>query len=258
MRQFGRVTVFYMAGSVIPQEIARAFLDKGIKPQNIYGMTENGSHQYTLPDDDVEVITTTCGKACHGYETRLWNQENPDVEAQPGEIGEIGTRGALLMLGYFDNQSATEASFNAGGWFMSGDLGRFDARGNLQIVGRKKDLIIRGGYNIHPARIENLALKHPAVLKAAAYAVADPRLGERVCLAIVARNGNCVDAAVLLAHLSAAGLSRYDMPEYFVAMDAFPLTASGKILKRELVERTRAGKIVPEAVRWTNSEATKT
>jgi acyl-CoA synthetase len=256
MRQFGRVTVFYMAGSVIPQEIARAFLDKGIKPQNIYGMTENGSHQYTLPDDDVEVITTTCGKACHGYETRLWNQENPDVEAQPGEIGEIGTRGALLMLGYFDNQSATEASFNAGGWFMSGDLGRFDARGNLQIVGRKKDLIIRGGYNIHPARIENLVLKHPAVLKAAAYAVADPRLGERVCLAVIAREGSRVDAAALLAHLSAAGLSHYDMPEYFIAMDAFPLTASGKILKRELAERTRAGRIVPERVRWTNSPAT--
>ena len=115
-------------------------------------MTENGSHQYTLPDDDASTITTTCGKACAGYETRLWDQENPDREAEPGEVGEIGTRGALLMLGYFDNQCATENSFNAGGWFMSGDLGRFDESGNLQIVGRKKDLIIRGGHNIHPAR----------------------------------------------------------------------------------------------------------
>ena len=257
MMRLGEVTVFYMAGSVIPPETARAFLDMGIKPQNIYGMTENGSHQYTLPDDEVEVITSTCGKACHGYETRLWDPENPDVEAKPGATGEIGTRGALLMLGYFDNQSATEASFNAGGWFMSGDLGRFDARGNLQIVGRKKDLIIRGGYNIHPARIENLALKHPAVLKAAAYPVADSRLGERVCLAIIARDGIGVDAAALLAHLNAAGLSKHDMPEYFVALDAFPLTASGKILKRELVARTQAGKIVPEPVRWTNPEGRK-
>jgi acyl-CoA synthetase len=258
MTQLGQVGTFYMAGAVIPPETARAFLDMGITPQNIYGMTENGSHQYTLPHDDVEVITATCGKACHGYETRLWDQENPDVEASPGEIGEIGTRGALLMLGYFDNQSATEAAFNAGGWFMSGDLGRFDAHGNLQIVGRKKDLIIRGGHNIHPARIENLALTHPAVLKAAAYPVADSRLGERVCLAIIARDGTRLDGEALLAHLSAAGLSKYDMPEYFVAMDAFPLTASGKILKRELVERTRAGKIVPEAVRWTNLETART
>ncbi len=185
----GAVKTFYMAGSTIPPETARAFLDMGVKPQNIYGMTENGSHQYTLPDDDAATITSTCGKACAGYETRLWDQESPDREARPGDVGEIGTRGALLMLGYFDNQAATENSFNASGWFMSGDLGRFDENGNLQIVGRKKDLIIRGGHNIHPADIENRALKHPGVLKAAAYPVADVRLGERVCLAVVPREG---------------------------------------------------------------------
>ena len=250
----GKVTMFYMAGSTIPPETARAFLDLGVMPQNIYGMTENGSHQYTLPGDEVETITSTCGRACAGYETRLWDAENPDREAPPGETGEIGTRGALLMLGYFDNQSATESAFNADGWFMSGDLGRLDARGNLQIVGRKKDLIIRGGHNIHPSRIENLAVKHPAVLKAAAYPVADSRLGERVCLAVIAREGASVDGMQLLAHLDATGLSRFDMPEYYIALDAFPLTASGKILKRELVEWTKSGRIKPEPVRWVSPE----
>jgi acyl-CoA synthetase len=255
MKDLGRVNLFYMAGSVIPPETARAFLDRGIKPQNIYGMTENGSHQYTMPDDSVEVITTTCGRACHGYETKLWDQENPDIEVrEPGAIGEIGTRGALLMLGYFNNQSATENSFNAGGWFMSGDLGRMDAAGNLQIVGRKKDLIIRGGHNIHPSRIENLAIKHPAVLKAAAFPVADHRLGERVCLAVIARDGSAVEGAELLAHLNDAGLSKYDMPEFFIRMEAFPLTASGKILKRELVAWTKSGRISPTPVRWVESE----
>jgi acyl-CoA synthetase (AMP-forming)/AMP-acid ligase II len=246
----GKVSVFYMAGSTIPPETARAFLEMGIKPQNIYGMTENGSHQYTLPDDDVKVITSTCGRACAGYETRLWNAENPDVEAEAGAIGEIGTRGALLTLGYFDNQRASEDAFNASGWFMSGDLGRFDEQGNLQIVGRKKDLIIRGGHNIHPAHIENLALRHPAVIKAAAYPVADARLGERVCLAVIARDGMRVDGMEVLAHLHAAGLVKYDMPEYFVCLDAFPLTASGKILKRELIEWTKSGKVQPTPVRW--------
>ena len=250
LRQLGRVNIFYMAGSVIPPETARAFLDLGIKPQNIYGMTENGSHQYTLPDDDVAVITATCGKACRGYETRLWDAENPDREAVPGAIGEIGTRGALLMLGYFDNQAATECSFNASGWFMSGDLGQFDARGNLQIVGRKKDLVIRGGYNIHPARIENLAIKHPAVLKAAAFPVPDTRLGERVCIAVIPRDGARVEGEELLRHLDAAGLPRHDMPEYFIALEAFPLTASGKILKRELVEWAKSGRIRPVPVRF--------
>jgi acyl-CoA synthetase len=257
LKRLGRVGIFYMAGSVIPPETARAFLDLGIKPQNIYGMTENGSHQYTLPDDDVVVITGTCGKACHGYETRLWDPENPDREAAPGAIGEIGTRGALLMLGYFDNQSATEGSFNASGWFMSGDLGRIDVQGNLQIVGRKKDLIIRGGHNIHPARIENLALKHPAVLKAAAFPVPDERLGERACLAVIPRDGTRVEGDELLRHLDTAGLSKYDMPEYFIALDAFPLTASGKILKRELIEWARTGRIQPASVRWMSPEKAK-
>jgi acyl-CoA synthetase len=226
----------------------------GIKPQNVYGMTENGSHQYTLPGDDAQTITSTCGKACGGYETRLWDQEYPDRPAKHGEIGEIGTRGALLTLGYFNNQSATENSFNADGWFMSGDLGRFDANGNLSIVGRKKDLIIRGGHNIHPSDIENLVLKHPGVVKAAAYPVADVRLGERVCLAVIPKEGAAIDGLGMLEHLHAAGLSKYDMPEYFIALDAFPLTASGKILKRELVEMTKAGRITPEPVRFRAQE----
>ena len=257
MVKLGNVNLFYMAGSVIPPQTAKSFLDMGIKPQNIYGMTENGSHQYTLPDDDVEVITATCGRACGGYETRLWDQENPDIEAKAGELGEIGTRGGLLMLGYFNNQSATENSFNAGGWFLSGDLGRFDAKGNLQIVGRKKDLIIRGGHNIYPAHIENLTVKHPAVLKAAAFPIADERLGERVCLAIIARDGAALDAGQMLDHLGEHGLSKYDMPEYFICMEAFPQTASGKILKRELVEMAKAGKLKPASVRWVSPEKRK-
>ncbi len=187
-----------------------------------------------------------------GYETRLWGQENPDVEVKPGEIGEIGTRGALLMLGYFDDQAATERSFNRDGWFMSGDLGRFDVNGNLQIVGRKKDLVIRGGHNIHTARIESLSLKHPAVLKAAAYPVPDERLGERLCLAVIFRDGACLEGEEILRHLDAVGLSKYDMPEYFIALEMFPLTASGKIMKRELVTWTKSGKIKPIPVRWTN------
>jgi acyl-CoA synthetase len=246
----GAVKTFYMAGSPIPREVAQAFLDRGVIPQNVYGMSENSSHQYTLPADDPETIVATCGKACRAYEIRLWDQENPDIEVGPGEIGEIGGRGACLMLGYFDNQQATEESFNRGGWFLSGDLGRFDPNGNLEIVGRKKDLIIRGGHNIHPAKIEDLAMRHPAIARCAAFGVADDRLGERVCLSVIFYEGAGAEPDELLAHLHAAGLSRYDMPEYFIAMTAYPLTASGKILKRELVEWARTGHIRPSPVRW--------
>jgi acyl-CoA synthetase len=251
--RLGKVKTFYMAGSVIPREVAQAFLDRGVTPQNVYGMSENSSHQYTLPSDSPQTIVATCGKACAAYEIRLWDQENPDIEVAPGEIGEIGGRGACLMLGYFDNQRATEDSFNRSGWFMSGDLGRFDPDGNLEIVGRKKDLIIRGGHNIHPSKIEDLTMRHKAVARCAAFAVADARLGEKVCLSVIFHDGESAEADAILAHLNAEGLSRYDMPEYFIQMDAYPLTASGKILKRELVEWAKSGRIAPTPVRWTGS-----
>ncbi len=244
-----RVKVFYMAGSTIPSGLAASFLNIGVTPQNVYGMTENGSHQYTLPGDAAETIVATCGRACSGYEIRLWRQDNPDIEVAAGEIGEIGGRGALLTLGYFDNQRATEGSFNAHGWFMSGDLGRFDEQGNLHVVGRMKDLIIRGGHNIFPARIEDLAHRHADVSKAAAFPIADERLGERVCLAIVPRTSPGPDVAEMLAHLDTAGLSKYDMPEYYIVMPEFPMTASGKTLKRELVAWAKDGRIQPTPCR---------
>jgi acyl-CoA synthetase len=198
-----------------------------------------------LPSDDPQTIVETCGRACRAYEIRIWDKDNPDVEAPQGAVGEIGGRGACLTLGYFDDQQATEESFNRSGWFMSGDLGRLDDNGCLEIVGRKKDLIIRGGHNIHPARIEDLTMRHAAVARCAAFPVVDQRLGEKVCLAVIPHDGESVEPEELLDHLHRTGLSRYDMPEYFIAMASFPLTASGKILKRELVEWAKAGRIRP-------------
>ncbi|MFJ4052964.1 class I adenylate-forming enzyme family protein [Pseudomonas sp. NPDC089743] len=254
LQRLGQVRVFYMAGAAIPPEIARRLIDLGITPQNIYGMSENGSHHGTVPNDDIDTLTRSVGQAVGrrnpAYEIRIWKADDRDLEAAPGEVGEIGGRGATLMLGYFGNHQATQGSFNRGGWFMSGDLGRIDALGNLEIVGRSKDLIIRGGHNIYPAEIENLVLRHPQVAKAAAFPVPDERLGERVCLGIIAEPGSQPDAQSLLAHLHQAGLSKYDMPEYFLCAEAFPLTASGKILKRELTEQVRRGLIVPQPVRW--------
>jgi acyl-CoA synthetase len=248
--RLGNVSTFYLAGAPIPRATAQRLVDIFSIPQNVYGMTECGSHQYTLPSDDIATITGTCGKACEAYEVRLFRQEDPDTEVAPGEVGEIGGRGAMRMLGYFANQDATERTFNAGGWMMSGDLGQFDADGNLQIVGRAKDVIIRGGHNIHPAAIEDIALRHPSIHKAAAIGVPDERLGERVCLIVTTANGNAPDPADILDHLHTGGLSRFDMPEYFACVDALPLGPTGKILKRELVGQVRDGDIVATPIRW--------
>lgn len=250
LTSLGDVRTFYMAGSAIPKDVAQKFMRLGVTPQNVYGMTENGSHNYTVPSDTSDTIVSTCGRACRGYEVRLWKQDDSDVEAEIGEIGEIGGRGGLLMLGYFSNQVATETSFNVHGWFMSGDLGILDHNGCIQIVGRKKDLIIRGGHNIHPARVEELAMRHPLVERAAAYPVQDERLGEKVCLAVVVRAGALLEPMEILEHLAQAGLSKYDMPEFFLSLDRFPMTASGKLLKRSLVDSTARGELMPIPVRY--------
>jgi acyl-CoA synthetase len=183
-------------------------------------------------------------------EIKLWREDDRNREAAPGEIGELGVRGASLMLGYFNDQTATELSFNRDGWFMTGDLARLDEHGNLQIAGRKKDVIIRGGHNIYPVRIEDYALRHRGVTKAAAFPVADARLGERVCLAIIPRTSAAPAPLELLAHLDEQGLSKYDMPEFFLELDQFPLTASGKVLKRRLVEMVAQGLLKPRPIRW--------
>ena len=250
LERLGRLSGFRISGAAVSREIVAGLLERGVVPQSGYGMTESCSHQYTLPSDDPKRIVETSGRACRGYEIRIWRADDRDVEAPIGEVGEIGGRGASLMLGYFDDQQATEDSFNAHGWFMTGDLGWMDADGYLRVTGRKKDVIIRGGHNIHPARIETLAMQHAAVERAAAIPVRDARLGEKVCLAVVVRANQRVEPAELLAHLDGAGLSTYDMPEYFLAVDHIPSTPSGKMRKRDLVEAVEQGRLNPIPIRW--------
>jgi acyl-CoA synthetase (AMP-forming)/AMP-acid ligase II len=244
----GAVRGFRISGAAAPASVVTELMRYGVVPQSGYGMTETCSHQYTLPDDLPERIVETSGRCCQGYEICVWRQDNPDIEVAPGEIGQIGGRGASLMLGYFDDQAATEAAFNAQGWFMTGDLGWVDDAGYLRITGRLKDVITRGGRNIYPARIEALTMSHDAVDTAAAFAIADPRLGERVCLAVVAHKGMEAATESILRHLEMAGLPKYDMPEFILPLEEMPLTASGKVVKRELARWVEEGRIRPVPV----------
>lgn len=255
LKGLGRLKGFRISGAAAPADVVAGLIEQGIVPQSGYGMTETCSHQYTLPKDDPKLIVETSGRACPGYEIRIFRSDDPDKEAGVGDIGQIGGRGASLMLGYFDDQSATEDSFNKAGWFMTGDLGSLDANGYLRITGRKKDVIIRGGHNIYPARIEALALKHPAVERAAAVPVADPRLGEKVCLAAMLRAGQTLTPEALLTHLDDAGLSKYDMPEFVLILDDIPLTANGKIRKIDIVADIKNGRLTPQPVRFEQKRA---
>ncbi len=255
LTKLGRVMGFRISGASVPPSIAAGLLVHGVVPQSGFGMTEAGSHHYTLPDDDAETICNTSGRACDGYEIKIFDQDNVDLELGPGENGQIGGRGASLMLGYFDDQEVTESSFNSTGWFMTGDIGWMDDKGYLRVTGRKKDIILRGGHNIYPAKIEALVMQHEGIERAAAIPVPDDRLGEKVCLSVVIRQGLELSWDDILAHLDHLGLSKYDMPEYVLKLDHMPLTPSGKILKRELVSAVADGKLKPEPVRFKSGQS---
>ena len=242
---------FRISGAAIAPRVARALIDLGIVPQSGYGMTEGGSHHYTRPDDDAERIVETSGRPFAGHHARIVAVDDPERELPPGEVGQITSAGPSVTVGYFGDQERTEESFNRSGWLLTGDLGWADENGYIRITGRKKELIIRGGHNIHPARIERLATAHPAIEQAAAIPVPDERLGERVGLVIRLAAGATLEDAALLQHLADQGLSRYDMPEHLAYVAAMPLTASGKIAKRELIDRAAAGSLPLHAVRFT-------
>lgn len=239
---------FRISGAPASQKVVAELLALGIVPQSGFGMTEACSHHYTLPSDGADRVVETSGKVCPGYEIKIWSNDNPNQEVPFGTVGQIGGRGASLMLGYFDDQAATERSFNDFGWFMTGDLGWVDEAGYLRVTGRKKDVIIRGGHNIHPARIEQLAMKHEAIDKVAVVPVPDERLGERVCLVFKAHAGGKVSFAQILVHLDQVGLSSYDMPEFMFQIEDMPLTASGKVLKRAVQDMIAAKMIIPTPV----------
>jgi acyl-CoA synthetase len=244
-----RLKGFRISGAAASAELISDLLAHGIVPQSGYGMTETCSHQYTLPNDDPQLIVESCGKACPGYEIRIFDRDDPNRELPARAIGQIGGRGASLMLGYFDDQKATEEAFNRDGWFMTGDLGWVDEKGYLRVTGRTKDVIVRGGHNIYPARIEALAATHDAVARVVAVPVTDRRLGERVCLAVMFRPGRAASPEEMLQHLDGAGLSKYEMPEFFLQIDEIPLTASGKVRKRDIVDWIADGRARPMAIR---------
>jgi acyl-CoA synthetase (AMP-forming)/AMP-acid ligase II len=255
LSSLAKIQGFRISGASAPPGLIEELLEYGILPQSGYGMTETCSHQYTVPGDDPRLIVESCGKSCPGYEIRIFDPEDPNRELPPHNVGQIGGRGASLMLGYFDDQATTEDSFNRDGWFMTGDLGWVDESGYLRVTGRKKDVIIRGGHNIYPAKIEALAATHHAVQRVAAVPVPDQRLGERVCLAVMFWPGKIAPADDILKHLDDSGLSKYDMPEFFLQVDELPLTASGKVRKRDIVYWIAQGRAKPTAVRWQSKPA---
>jgi long-chain acyl-CoA synthetase len=154
-------------------------------------------------------------------------------EVPQGDAGEIVIRGHNVMKGYWKRPEATSEAIRAG-WFHSGDIGRVDEDGYFFIVDRKKELIIRGGYNVYPREIEEVLYEHPAVREAAVIGIAHPELGEEVGAAVALKPDATATAAEIRDHVK-ANIAAYKYPRHVWFVDELPKGATGKILKREIV-----------------------
>jgi acyl-CoA synthetase (AMP-forming)/AMP-acid ligase II len=224
--------------ALVPVELVRAlWSDLGIETVlTAYGLTEAcGTVTMCRRGDSAEVIALTSGRAIPDVEVRIVDGEGAELPA--GEAGEIIVRGYNVMRGYFNDPEATDEAVDPSGWLHTGDVGVMDAEGNVAITDRLKDMYVSGGFNVYPAEIEAVLRSHPGVAQAAVVGVPDRRMGE-VGLALVipaadAEAGFETD----LVGFAKERLANYKVPRAVEVVDAFPVNASGKVLKRELRQR---------------------
>ena len=198
-----------------------------------YGLSET-SPLVSFNPERIREFTATTGVPVPGTDVHLLDENGLPV-AQ-GQSGEICVKGPQVMLGYWNKPEANEQAFTADGYFRTGDIGEFDARGLLKIVDRKKDMIIVSGFNVFPNEIEAAAARHPALLECACIGVPDDKTGEAVCLHVVKRPGHELEEQSLVEHLR-QHLAGYKIPKRIVFRAELPKSGVGKILRRQLRER---------------------
>ncbi len=200
-----------------------------------YGLTETtGITTMCRHTDDPETIANTAGRPIPDTEVQVVDGDGKALDA--GQPGEVVIRGYTVMAGYYGDPGATAATIDGDGWLHTGDVGVFDAAGNLKITDRTKDMFVVGGFNAYPAEIENMMMTHPAVGQVAVVGVPDHRLGEVGRAYVVPRAGATIDEAELIAWCREQ-MANYKVPRSVEVVDALPLNATGKVLKYVLRER---------------------
>jgi acyl-CoA synthetase (AMP-forming)/AMP-acid ligase II len=202
-----------------------------------YGLTEaTGTVTMCRRGDSAEVISGTSGRAIPDVDVRIVDADG--AELARGESGEIAVRGYNVMRGYFNDPEATDEAIDIDGWLHTGDVGVMDDAGNVAITDRLKDMYVSGGFNVYPAEVEAVLRLHPGVGQVAVIGVPDRRLGE-VGLALVVPAVGSVSSDVdgELTGWAKERLANYKVPRSVLTVDALPVNASGKVLKRELREQ---------------------
>lgn len=227
-----------MAGSICPAEVMKAVNSKMHmeEVQIAYGMTETSPvSTQTAADDPFEKRVTTVGRTQPHLETKIVDPASGNV-VKRGETGELCTRGYSVMLKYWNNPEATAGSIDAGGWMHTGDLATMDDEGYIQIVGRIKDMVIRGGENVYPKEIEEFLYTHPSISDVQVTGVPDKKYGEELIAWVKLAPGAEEVTADDLKAFCKGKITHFKIPRYFKFTDEFPMTVTGKIQKFKMRE----------------------
>ncbi|MCL7928785.1 AMP-binding protein [Halomonas llamarensis] len=226
-----------MAGSICPAEVMKQVIDKmNMKGVQIaYGMTETSPvSTQTGADDSIDKRVSTVGRTQPHLESKIVDPGSGGILPR-GEIGELCTRGYSVMLKYWSNEKATEEAIDEAGWMHTGDLATMDDEGYVQIVGRIKDMVIRGGENVYPKEIEEFLYTHPGVSEVQVTGVPDKKYGEEL-IAWVKLNGKQDVTDEELREFCKGKITHFKIPRYFKFVDEFPMTVTGKIQKFKMRE----------------------
>jgi long-chain acyl-CoA synthetase len=227
-------------GAAIPVELIRGFEGKfDCAILEGYGLSET-SPVASFNHPDRERKPGSIGTPIEGVEMKVWDEQGNELPQ--GEVGEIVIRGHNVMKSYWERPEATAEAINSDGWFRTGDMAKVDEDGYFFIVDRKKDLIIRGGYNVYPREVEEVLYEHPAIQEAAVVGIPDDALGEEVGAVVVLKEGGSLDAQEVKAYVKEQ-VAAYKYPRKVWFVDELPKGPTGKILKREIEvpEQVKAG-----------------
>jgi non-ribosomal peptide synthetase component E (peptide arylation enzyme) len=218
----------------LPPDAAKEIEERmGCIVTTLYGIIGGGIPTQTGIYDPPEKRYNTVGKPMPGMTVEIRDNQNNPVPQ--GASGEICFKGALLCAGFWDTELMKE-HMDDQRFYHTGDLGMFDDEGYLHIVGRKKDMIIRGGQNIIPVEIENMILTHPKVADVAIVGMPDPVMGEKVCAFVVPKEGETFSFEEMIRHLEKEKTAKYKLPERLEIINELPLSAGGKVQKAKLKE----------------------
>jgi fatty-acyl-CoA synthase len=236
-----------MAGAPCPIEVMRRCIrDMNLTEMTIgYGMTETSPvSTQTALDDSVERRVSTVGRVHPHVEVKIIDTEGRVVP--PGTPGEFCTRGYSVMLGYWDDPERTAQAIDAGRWMHTGDLATMDAEGYCNIVGRIKDMVIRGGENVYPREVEEFLYRHPKIQDVQVFGVPDTRYGEELCAWVKLRSGESLTAEEV-RDFCCDQIAHYKVPRHIRFVDEFPMTVTGKVQKFIMRERMTSELGVKEA-----------